>query len=315
MASKDYYSILGITKDASEEQIKTAYRKLALKYHPDRNPDDKKAEEKFKEISEAYAVLSDKEKRRKYDMFGSEKFHQQYTQEDIFRGFDIGDLFKDFGFGTNDIFSTIFGGRPRGGFGGFGDAYGMGGRGGYEEMFGRGRPQRGGDVTANLTIPFHDAAFGGERKVSLRKPDGGIQEVTVKIPAGINTGKRLRIPGKGSPGGAGQPAGDLYLNITVDRHPSFRREGDDLILEKEIRFTEAALGAVIECQTLDGQIKKVKVPPGTKNGTKIRLKGYGIKHLKGGGKGNLYIKIGVAVPTILTEKQKKLLEELSKEGI
>jgi curved DNA-binding protein len=303
MASKDYYSILGIKKDTSYGAIKKAYRKLALKYHPDKNPGDKKAEEKFKEISEAYAVLSDKDKRKKYDMFGSEKFHQQYSQEDIFRGFDIGDLFKDFGFGTNDVFSTIFGGQPRGGFG---DPYGMGGR---------GRPQKGADVNANLRISFHDAAFGGERKVSLRKPDGAILEVTVKIPPGIDTGKKLRLPGKGSPGPGGRSPGDLYLNISVEGHPIFKREGDDLVLEKDVRFTEAALGAIMECPTLEGEKKKIKIPPGTKSGTKIRLKGYGIKHLKGGGRGNLYIRINVAVPAILTEKQKALVEELSKEGI
>ncbi|MFQ5329612.1 MAG: DnaJ C-terminal domain-containing protein [Thermodesulfobacteriota bacterium] len=307
MASQDYYSILGIKKDATEGAIKKAYRKFALKYHPDKNPDDKVAEERFKEISEAYAVLSDKEKRKKYDMFGSERFHQQYSQEDIFRGFDIGDLFKDFGGGGgNDVFSNLFGGQGRGGFGGFGGSCGGGGR---------GRPQKGSDVNANITIPFHDAAFGGERKVSLRRPDGTILDVTVKIPPGIDTGKKLRVPGKGAPGPGGRSPGDLYLNISVESHPTFTREGEDLIVEQEIRFTEAALGAILECPTLEGETKKIKIQPGTKSGTKIRLKGYGIKHLNGRGRGNLYIKINVAVPAILTEKQKELVEELSKEGM
>lgn len=308
MAQKDYYDILGTKKDATESQMKKAYRKLALKYHPDKNPDDKGAEEKFKEINEAYAVLSNKEKRKNYDMFGSEKFHQQYSQEDIFRGFDIGDLFKGGGGGANDIFSQIFGGgRP--GFGGFG------GRTGHGDMHGRGVPQKGGNVTADLHITFNEAALGDTKKVSLKKPDGSVETVTVKIPAGIDTDKKMRLIGKGSPGRAGQPPGDLFFNIKVKKDPVFTREGSDLIVDKEIKITEALLGTKITVPMLEGEAKTIKVPPGTKSGTKIRLKGFGIKKLRRSEKGDLYIKIDVNMPSKITDEQRKLLEKLSREGI
>lgn len=309
MAYKDYYKILGVKRDATEEEIKKAYRRLALKYHPDRNPGNKEAEERFKEINEAYAVLSNKEKRQQYDMFGSEGFHQRFTQEDIFRGFDIGDLLRDFGFSTDDIFSRIFGGQD---LGGFKDVYGRKAGSGYGDIFGRAAPQKGADVTASLHITFNEAVFGGEKRVSIKRPDGGIETVTVRIPAGIDTGKRLRVAGKGQPG---VPPGDLYFDIKVEGHPVFKREGDDVIIEKEIRFTEAVLGTYINVPTLEGDIKKVKIPQGTKSGARIRMKGYGIPHLKGGGRGDLYIKIDIKVPTHLTERGKSLMEELSKEGM
>jgi curved DNA-binding protein len=253
-------------------------------------------------------VLSNKEKRRNSDMFGSEKFHQRYSQEDIFRGFDIGDIFKDLGFGTNDIFSQIFG-DGRTGFRGFETG------GGFEDVFGRTAPQRGGDVTADLYVTFAEAAFGEEKKVSLKKPDGSVDTVTVKIPAGIDTGKKLRLAGKGSPGRSGQPPGDLFFNIKVQKDPIFTREGSDLIIDKEIKVTEALLGTQINVPTLEGQTKKIKVPQGTKSGTKIRLRGLGIKKLNKNEKGDLYVRVHMIVPHQLTSKQKKLLEELSKEGL
>ncbi|MBI3600010.1 MAG: DnaJ domain-containing protein [Nitrospinae bacterium] len=314
MAHKDYYEILGLKKDAAEGQIKKAYRKLAMKYHPDRNPGNKAAEEKFKEINEAYAVLSDKEKRKQYDMFGSDKFHQRFSQDDIFRGFDIGDILKDFGFGTEDVFSRIFG-RGRTGFGGFENMHGGRQGFGYEDMFGRGVPQKGADITSDLHITFNEAVFGGDKRVSLKRPDGSMEEVVVKIPAGIDTGKKLRLAGKGSPGIGGQPSGDLYFNVIVQGHPVFKREGDDVIIEKDIKFTEAVLGTSIEVTTLDGQTRMAKVPAGTKGETKIRIKGYGIQHLKGGGKGDLYVKINIKIPDSITERQRKLLEELLREGM
>lgn len=308
MAQKDYYEILGIKKDATASQIKKAYRKLALKYHPDKNSGDKGAEEKFKKINEAYAVLSNKEKRENYDTFGSERFHQQFSQEDIFRGFDIGDIFKDLGFGSNDVFSQIFG-RGQSGFGGFGS------RTGRADMRGRGVSQKGADVIVDFQITFNEAALGETKKVSLKKPDGSVETVTVKIPAGIDTGKKLRLTGKGSPGISGQPPGDLFFKIKVKNDPLFTREGNDLIIDKEIRITEALLGTNITVPTLEGQTKTIKVPPGTKSGTKIRLKGFGIKKLRRNDKGDLYIKIDVNVPTNITKEQKKLLEKLSKEGL
>ncbi|MBI5749458.1 MAG: DnaJ domain-containing protein [Nitrospinae bacterium] len=314
MAYKDYYEILGLKKDAAEGQIKKAYRKLAMKYHPDRNPNNKSAEEKFKEINEAYAVLSDKDKRKQYDMFGSDKFHQRFSQEDIFRGFDIGDILKDFGFGSSDIFSQIFG-KGRAGYGGFENKYGGEAPFGYEDMFGRAAQQKGADVTSDLHITFNEAAFGGEKRVSLKRPDGKIEEVMVKIPAGIDTGKKLRLSGKGAAGIGGLPPGDLYFNVLVQEHPVFKRDGDNVIIEKEIKFTEAVLGTSVEVTTLEGETRRAKVAAGTKGGTKIRIKGYGITHLKGGGRGDLYVKIKIKVPEHITDRQRKLMEELSKEGM
>jgi curved DNA-binding protein len=314
MANKDYYKILGLKKDAAEEQIKKSYRRLAMKYHPDRNPGNKASEEKFKEINEAYAVLSDKEKRKQYDMFGSDKFHERFSQEDIFRGFDIGDMLKDFGFSSDDIFSQIFG-RGGPGFGGFENMYGGEAPSGYEDMFAKRAPQKGADVTADLYITFNEAAFGGEKRVSIKRPDGGAEEVMVKIPAGIDTGKKLRLSGKGAPGIGRQPPGDLYFNVIVQGHPVFKRENDNVIMEKEIKFTEAVLGTSIDIPTLDGETRRVKVAPGTKSGTKIRIRGYGIPHLKGGVRGDLYVKINIKVPAHITESQRKLIEELSREGM
>ncbi len=307
MAYKDYYEILGVSRDATEDEIKRAYRRLALKYHPDRNPGNKEAEEKFKEINEAYAVLSDKEKRRQYDMYGAQRFHERFSQEDIFRGFDIGDLLKDLGFTTEDIFSRIFGR-------GFGGIFGREVRPGYEVFTGV-APGRGADVTSRLRLSFREAAFGGEKRISLRRPDGSIDTLTVRIPAGIDTGKKIRIPGRGMPGIGGGPPGDLYLLVEVEKDPVFRREGDDVVVEREIRFTEAALGSIIEVPTPEGKTIRVKVPPGTKDGTRIRLKGYGIPHLKGTGRGDLYVEIRIKVPRSLTEEQRRLLEELSRQGL
>jgi curved DNA-binding protein len=296
MAQQDYYQVLGLTKGASPEEIKRAFRKLAVKYHPDKNPGSKEAEEKFKEINEAYAVLSDPEKKAQYDRFGSAGFHQRYSQEDIFRGFDVGDLFKDMGFGTEDIFSRIFGGgfRPRGGFG-------YGGR------------RRGEDFTMELQISFREAFAGGEKRIAFLR-NGKREELVVKIPAGIDSGARLRIQGKGGEGAGGGPAGDLYLNIQVASDPEFIREGDDIVLERRVRFSEATLGTTLEVATLDGP-KRIKVPAGIQPGTKIRLKGFGFPHIGKSGRGDFYVRIGVKVPDQLTSQQRKLLEELAEKGL
>jgi curved DNA-binding protein len=301
MASKDYYEMLGVSRNASDEEMKRAYRKLAMKYHPDRNPNKKEAEERFKELNEAYAVLSDKEKRKQYDTFGKEGFHQRYTQEDIFRGFDF-----------EDIFSNLFGGRGR-------REARSGGRGGFDfgDVFSRtyqgGRPpQRGEDVLYELPITLEEAAHGEEKRISIPK-NGRAEEISVRIPAGFPSGKKLRVAGKGMEGKNGGPSGDLYLQISVKNHPIFDREGDDLIVEKEINFSEAVLGTTIEVPTLEGT-KKVKVPPGTQSHTKMRLRGLGISHFQGTGKGDEYIKVIVKVPKRVTDKSRKLIEELAKEG-
>jgi curved DNA-binding protein len=305
MATRDYYDILGVSKNARDDELKRAYRKLAMKYHPDKNPNKKEAEERFKEINEAYAVLSDKEKRKQYDTFGKEGFHQRFTQEDIFQGFDF-----------DEILSGLFGGRGRrefrsGGRGGFdfGDLFG--GQNAYQDM-GR-TPRKGEDIVYELSISLEEAANGGEKRISYRK-NGRIEEVSVKIPRGIPPGKKLRLAGKGREGRNGGPPGDLYLQISVKDHPIFSREGDDLIVEKEINFSEAVLGTTIEVPTLEGT-KKVRVPSGTQCHTKMRLKGLGIPRFQGDARGDEYVKLIVKVPRKVTEKSKGLIQELAKEGI
>ena len=305
MAGKDYYDILGVNKKATDEEIKRAYRKMAMKYHPDRNPNKKEVEERFKEINEAYAVLSDQEKRKQYDTFGAEGFRQRFTQEDIFRGFDF-----------DEILSGLFGGRGRrefrfGGRGGFDFGDFFSGQGGYQES--ARMPQKGEDIIYELSISLEEAASGGERRVSYRK-DGKIEEVSVKIPKGIPTGKKLRLAGKGMPGRNGGPPGDLYLQISVRDHPIFTREGDDLVVEKEVSFSEAVLGTTVEVPTLEGK-KRVKVPPGTQSHTKMRLKGLGLSRFQKEGKGDELVKVIVLVPKRVSEKSKKLIEELAREGI
>jgi len=305
MGTKDYYHVLGVNKNASDEELKRAYRKLAMKYHPDRNPNKKEAEERFKEINEAYAVLSDKEKRRQYDTFGAEGFRQRFTQEDIFRGFDF-----------DEILSGLFGGRGKrefryGGRGGFDFGDFFGGQSPYQNM-GR-MPQKGEDVLYELTISLEEAASGGEKRISYRK-NGKVEEVSVKIPPGIVSGKKLRLAGKGMEGRNGGPPGDLYLQIAIKEHPVFGREGDDLVVEKEINFSEAVLGTTVEIPTLEGK-KRVKIPAGTQSHTKMRLKGLGIPHFQGEGRGDEYVKVIVRVPKKVTERGKGLIQELSKEDI
>ncbi len=297
MAQKDYYEVLGVAKGASADDIKKSFRKLAVKYHPDRNPGDTAAEEKFKEINEAYAVLSDPEKRKKYDTFGSADFHQQYSQEDIFRNFDFSGTFQDMGMGGGeDIFSRLFGGAFRRAGAGF-----------------RRGPQRGGDLSLEVTVGFREAASGAEKLVAFRR-NGVREELKVKIPAGVDNGSRIRIAGKGSDGENGGPSGDLYLEVKVTPDPVFSREGGDLFVERTIRFSEACLGVSIEVPTLD-EPKRIKVPAGIQPGTKIRLKGCGVKALGSNAKGDLYVKIGIHVPEGLNSSQKKLMEELAKAGL
>ena len=317
----DYYKTLGVDKGASLDDIKKAYRKLALKYHPDRNPSDKKrAEEKFKDISEAYAVLSDPEKRKQYDEFGTDAFRQKFTQEDIFRNFDINDILRGFGFGNLGGEFTWYGGS--GGRGGtrrayttqrradpFGDVFG-------EQAYGQRetQPAKEQDIDYNLSITLEESVFGAEKKLALQKGNK-TEEVNVKIPAGISSGKKLRLAGKGIPGPYGGPAGDLYLNIQVLAHPIFSRDGDDLYVEKTVNFSQACLGATIDVPTLSGGSKRLKIPAGTQSNTKIRMKGFGVPHLKGEGRGDQFVRIFVDVPKKLTARQSDLIRKLSEEGL
>ena len=314
--AEDYYKILGVEKNTSVEDIKKAYRKLALKWHPDKNPNNKAAEDNFKKISEAYAVLSDPEKRKNYDTFGSaDQFRQRYSQEDIFRDFDLDDILRGFGFGGfRGTGARTF--RTSAGAGGFKYAEGDP----FSELFGGGQqrfanmPRKGQDLQYNLSITLEESVSGAEKKLALQKEDH-VEEINIKIPAGINAGKKLRLSGKGGSGIDGGPMGDLYLNINIAPHPIFARDGNDLYIEKEINYSHAVLGTTIDVPTVEGTTKRIKVSPGTQNNTKIRMKGYGVPGLKGTGRGDLYVKITVSVPKKLNDRQLQLMKKLSEEGL
>lgn len=303
--SADYYKILGVDKDVSGDDIKKAYRKLAVKYHPDKNPGNKEAEEKFKKMSEAYAVLSDQEKRKQYDNYGADGFSQHYSQEDIFRGVDINEILRGFrqtgAGGRRRSHSFQSGGDP------FADLFGGGGQ--YRQM-----PQKGQDLEYNLAITIEESVLGAEKKLAINK-DGRVDEINIRIPAGINAGKKLRLTGKGLPGGHGGSSGDLYLNISILPHPIFARDGNDIYLEKEVKFSQAVLGTSIDVPTVDGSVKRIKIPPGTQNNTKIRMKGYGVPNLKGSDKGDQYVKITVNVPKKLSAAQAELMKKLAEEDL
>lgn len=293
---KDYYSSLGLDKNATADAIKKAYRKQAQQYHPDKNPGDKAAEEKFKEITEAYTVLSDPEKKLQYDSYGDTAFHQRFSQEDIFRGSNINDIFREFGFGGDDILSQLFGGG--------------GGHRGRQPFGGPSRPRHGADYTLNVRIPLRLAATGGERRVSFRT-ERGDEEMNVRIPAGTDSGQRLRVPEKGGLSPDGGPAGDLFLEIQIDPDPTFRREDEDLYVTVRVPYSGLCLGTSIDVPTLDGR-KRVKIKGGTKSGSKIRLKGFGVQ---GKQKGDLYAVVEVDIPTGITDAQRQTLETLRDEGL
>jgi len=311
----EYYQILGVAKTATADEIKKAYRKLALKYHPDKNPDNKQAEEKFKEISEAYAVLSDPEKRQQYDTFGSAGFRQRYSQEDIFRNFDLNDILRQFGFGGG--FRSGGGGFRSGGFrtsgGGspFDNIFSQAGmRGGCGGSCGP-QPAKGGDLTYELTVTLEEVLHGAEKTISLRQ-NGSTQNVSVKIPKGIEDGKRLRLTGKGAPSSSGGPAGDLYLKVQVAEHPVFQRVEDDLVVEHRIPFSEACLGTTLEVTTLDGKKFNVKVPAGVQQEAKLRIKGHGLPvGPMGGHRGDLLVKVAVRIPKTLTPEQEEAIKALA----
>lgn len=357
MAEKrDYYEVLGAQRNASKDEIKDAYRKLAMQFHPDRNK-DVGAEEKFKEISEAYAVLSDDQKRQTYDQLGHAGFDQRYRQEDIFRGADFDSIFRDTGFG--DIFRTLFGG------------------GGFSEQ----RTNRGQDIGYDLEITLEEAAKGAEKEIEIPRTEkceicGGSgaapgtnpitcprchgtgqvenvskgafgmymrlvtacpkcrgrgtliqtpcsnchgtgvvrkrRKISVRIPPGIDEGNQLRLRGEGEVAPNDGEAGDLYVAIHIKQHPSFIREGDDLWYIAVISYPQAALGAEISVPTIDGPTT-IKVHPGTQVGETITLRGKGMPRFRGYGKGDLLIRVGIAVPEKLTGQQRALLEQLAKE--
>ena len=302
----DYYKILGVNRNASDAEIKKAYRKLAMKNHPDHAKGDKAAEERFKKISEAYAVLSDKQKRQEYDTFGSEGFHQRFSKEDIFRGFDINDILKEFGFGGGDF----FGGQGGGARFTFGSQTPFGG--------GRSRPQAqrmsGADIVYELSLTLAEAAFGTIKEITL-KTQGAPERITVKIPKGMTTGNKLRLAGKGNPGPYGGPRGDLYIQAKLLDDPVFSVEGQDLVTYREIKLTDALLGTTISVPTLEEKQYHLKIPPGIKNGTRMRLAGHGLPSMKGSKRGDLYVGLQIQIPKHLTTEQRALVEKLAETGL
>ena len=339
----DYYEVLGCDRSASEAEIKSAYRKMALKYHPDRNPGDAESEARFKEAAEAYSVLSDPQKRQRYDAYGHAGLGGA-------GGFDP-TVFADFGDILGDLFG--FGGRRQ-----------------------RGGPRRGADLRYNLELGFSEAAFGAETQVQIGRAEGctackgsgaapgtsattctacrgagqvtfqqgffsvarpcgkcrgtgkvvatpcetchGIGQVeaerklTIKVPAGVDTGSQLRITGEGEGGMLGGPPGDLYVVIRVEDHPFFKREGNNLYCEMPVNVAQAALGATIDVPTLDGGTSRLSIPEGTQNGASFRVRQQGVPNLGSRGRGDLHVAIRVVTPTRLTAEQRKLMEQLGR---
>ena len=289
MAKRDYYEVLGVSKNASDDEIKKAYRKLAVKYHPDKNPGDKEAEAKFKEINEAHDVLSDKQKRARYDQFGHAGVGgasgNPFAGGNPFGGgFNYnGQTFNfDFGGGLDDILGNLFG---------FGAA-------------GSRRPRKGADYQTAVTLTFEEAIFGTTKTVTV---DGA--DLKVKIPAGIDDGMSIRLRGKGGPAPeGGTEPGDLYVRVRVKPHKSLTREGAIILSEEKIDMVDAALGCEIDVETVDGKIT-MKVPAGTQSGTPFKLSGHGVPFRADGDRGPHIVTVIVETPKNLSRKQKELLEE------
>ena len=302
MDYKDYYEVLGIQKTASEKEIKQAFRKLARKYHPDVNPGDRGAENKFKEINEAHEVLSDPEKRRKYNQLGANwKRYEQSPRPGGgpgFSGFNVG-FEGPGGGGFSDFFKTFFGA---------GDVDDLFGRSGAGFRGARPAARPGRNVTADISITLEEAHNGTVRRLSVERA-GATDVIEVRIPKGVKDGSKVRVAGKGEPGGSGESR-DLYLAIKMIPHAIYQREGDDLSLDLPVTFAEAALGAEVEVPTLSGKAR-IKLPKGSQPGRRMRLKGKGMPKLKGRGHGDLFAKLVVVVPKELEKREKELVEELA----
>jgi curved DNA-binding protein len=304
--AEDYYNVLGVKKNASDEEIKKAYRKLAMKYHPDHAKGDKASEEKFKKISEAYAVLSDKEKRKEYDTYGSEGFRQRFSQEDIFRGFDFSDIFREFGFGGGKTFSGQ-GGGMRFTFGGGGAPFGA--RPGRQA-----KAMKGSDVVYELPLTLREVLNGVEKTVAIQN-QGRTERISVKIPKGMTSGKKLRLTGKGNASPYGGPPGDLYIQAKVLNDPVYALEGRDLVINRHLKPSELILGATLSVPTIDNKQMSLKVPPGTRPGTKMRLSGQGLPAMKGDSRGDMFVRILVDIPKNLNSSQKEAVRQLAESGL
>lgn len=282
MSKTDYYELLGVSKNASEDELKRAYRKLAVKYHPDKNPGDKQAEEKFKEISEAYEVLSDKQKRTRYDQFGHAGVGGS-GGDNPFGGYDFRSQNFNFDFGgggIEDLLSSFFSGfgGPR-------------------------RPARGADYQSSVAVNFEEAVFGTTKNITV---DG--ESIKLKIPAGVEDGISIRVKGKGGPAPQGGVKGDLYVRIRVKPHKKLTREGMIILSEEKIAMVDAALGTELEVETIDGKIK-MKIPAGTQSGTAFKLSGHGVPITGSEQRGPHVVSIIVETPKNLSKKQRELLEE------
>jgi DnaJ-class molecular chaperone len=312
MPERDYYEILGVAHDATPEAIKKAYRGLARKYHPDVNPGDKKSEARFKEVQHSYDILSDPEKRARYDRYGDAAFEGMAAAGPRTGPSDFNFHFGEPGSESVD-FTQFF--RPMGGAGSA-HAQEEGGAGIFEELFGRmragrtGRSRSGRAMEASLTIPFLTAVRGGETTIEVQRGEGQPESLVVKIPPGVDTGAKLRLKGRGEPGGKGAAAGDLTIHITVEPHPYFQREGKNLLVEVPITVSEAILGAKIDVPALDGK-KSLTVPPGSSGGLKLRLKGQGIPASGGKAAGDLFVLLKVVVPKAVDEASRQLIQEFA----
>jgi len=314
----DYYNILGIDKKAGASEIKKAYHKLALKYHPDKTEGDKALEDKFKKISEAYAVLSDPEKRNQYDTYGSADFQQRFSQEDIFRNFDLGDILKGFGFNGSrgGGFSSAFGGGGQRG----GQRGGMGGNPFFQNMGGGGfgqqqqPPGKGKDIEYEIPLTLHEIINGTQKTITINQ-GGTAKAIQVKIPKGLTRGKKIRLAGKGEINPHGGPPGNLYIKSNPISSDGYTIEGNDILLSKQILLTQALLGDTIEVQTPDGMAINLKLPAGTNHKAKMRIPKHGIPQIKGNGCGDLFVVINITMPKTLTVEQKEIIQQLKETGL
>ena len=315
---KDYYQSLGVPRDAGEADLKKAFRKLAREFHPDVAKDKKRAEEKFKEINEAYEVLSDPAKRKKYDELGANwKSGAEFRPPPGYEGFSGGQAFRgggqggedsEFHFGGtgfSDFFEQIFGSRMRGAR--------FGGRGGFapEQEY----AERGADIEGDIMVTLEEAMRGSVREVNIRRPVGRATKTEtyqVRIPPGVTEGQKLRVAGRGESGSGGGESGDLYLRVRLAKHPDFDVDGHDLIYEAELAPWEAVLGAEISVPALDGRVN-IKIPAGTQSGQKLRVRGRGLPS-RDRGHGDLFVVTRIVVPSKITDAEKKLWEQLKRDS-